>query len=59
VRPIITDGALLGVPIPAGDSSIELSYRPTDLYIGAALSGLTLLLLIGLLVSAKEQKPRL
>ena len=58
VRPIITDGALLGVPIPAGDSSIELSYRPTDLYIGAALSGLTFLFLIGLLVLVRERQPR-
>ena len=31
------DGALIGVPIPVGESTIELSYRPDDLYIGLAL----------------------
>lgn len=36
--PIVrVDGALIGVPIPAGESAIELSYRPDDLYIGLAL----------------------
>jgi NADH:ubiquinone oxidoreductase subunit E len=57
VRPIITDGALLGVPIPAGNSTVELTYRPIDLIIGSALSGLTLLILICLLVLVKERWP--
>ena len=36
--PIVrVDGALIGVPIPAGESAIELSYRPDDLYVGLAL----------------------
>jgi hypothetical protein len=58
VRPVITDGALLGVPIPAGNSSVELSYRPTDLYVGAALSSITLLILLGLLAFVRERQPR-
>ena len=55
VRPIIADGALLGVPIPAGNSSVELSYRPIDLYAGAALSALTLLVMIGLLAIPRHR----
>jgi hypothetical protein len=55
VKPVIADGALLGIPIPAGNSSIELSYRPIDLYIGAALSALTLLVMVALLLWARRQ----
>ena len=43
VAPIAVNGALLGVPIPAGQVSVEFSYRPLDLYIGAALSALSAL----------------
>lgn len=50
VKPIIVDGALLGVPIPAGVASVELSYRPTDLYVGAAISIATLITMVILLV---------
>jgi uncharacterized membrane protein YfhO len=50
VRPVEADGALLGVPIPAGNSSVELSYRPMDLYIGAALSGITLVAILAIVV---------
>jgi hypothetical protein len=57
VRPIMVDGALLGVPIPAGNSSIELSYRPMDLYAGAAISGLTFFLLVALLIRFRARKP--
>ncbi|MCL5999345.1 MAG: YfhO family protein [Chloroflexi bacterium] len=46
VRPLIVDGALLGVPIPAGNSTIELSYRPMDLYVGAGISAITLVITI-------------
>ena len=38
VIPIVADGALIGVPIPAGNSTIEISYRPLDLYIGGAMT---------------------
>jgi len=41
VAPIPIYGALLGVPIPAGAASVELSYRPLDLYIGLFISGMT------------------
>ena len=40
VAPVAVNGALLGVPIPAGQVSVEFSYRPVDLYVGAALSAL-------------------
>ena len=41
--PIVrVDGALIGVPIPSGESAVELSYRPDDLYIGLALCVATL-----------------
>ena len=43
VAPVAVNGALLGAPIPAGQVSVEFSYRPLDLYIGAALSALTAL----------------
>ena len=46
VKPIVVDGALLGVPIPAGASAIEISYRPTELIAGAAISMLTLLIIV-------------
>jgi hypothetical protein len=55
VRPIIVDGALLGVPIPAGNSTIELSYIPTDLTIGTAISVAALLVIIGLLISSRSR----
>lgn len=41
VKPIVVNGALLGVLIPAGAFSVEFSYRPLDLYIGAAISAIT------------------
>jgi len=43
VKPLRVNAALIGVPVPAGNSTIELSYRPTDLYVGAAISAATLL----------------
>ena len=56
VKPVMTDGALLGIPLPAGNSSIELSYRPTDLIAGAAISVVTLLVILGLLVLSSRSK---
>ena len=54
VRPIPIYGAILGVPIPAGPISVELSYRPTDFYIGLAISGLTAItILLSLIFAAK------
>jgi uncharacterized membrane protein YfhO len=40
------DGLLLGVDVAAGDSRLELSYRPAGLLVGAALSLLALALLL-------------
>ena len=45
VKPILADGALLAVPIPAGSSTIEFSYRPIDLYIGLVISALTIIVM--------------
>ncbi len=39
------DGALIGVPIAPGESTVELSYRPDDFYIGLALCAFTLIAL--------------
>jgi len=59
VKPIVADTALLGVPIPAGASSIELSYRPLDLYIGAGISLITFALMnVLLFVSARRSRPQ-
>ena len=49
VTPIRVDGALIGVPLPAGNSGIELSYRPTDLYVGVAISAITLVIAIAII----------
>ena len=53
VTPIVADGALIGVPIPAGNSTIEISYRPLDLYIGGAISSLTGLIFIAALATKR------
>ena len=56
VKPVIADGALLSIPIPAGNSVIELSYRPLDLYAGVAISVFTLMSsLIVALVSRRHK----
>jgi len=57
VAPLPIYGALLGVPIPAGPVSVELSYRPTDFYVGLAISGITALaivLVIALAIGARR-----
>ncbi|HEY3290747.1 MAG TPA: YfhO family protein [Anaerolineae bacterium] len=53
VKPVKVDGALLGVPVPAGASSVELVYSPTDLYVGAAVSAATLFVLAVLLAFSR------
>ena len=45
VKPILADGALIGVPLSAGNHTVELSYRPLDVWVGAGLSVLAALLL--------------
>ncbi len=39
------DVVLMATPLPAGESEVVFRYRPWSFYIGAAISGLTLLLL--------------
>lgn len=46
-RIVRVDGALIGVPISAGESTVELSYRPDDLYAGLALCAIAVLGLLG------------
>jgi hypothetical protein len=55
-KPIVVNGALLGVPIPAGPSSVEFSYRPLDLYVGAAISALTLVIVLATLIIGQRSK---
>ena len=57
MRPIIANGALIGVPIPAGNSTIELSYRPTDLFVGAGISAITLVTMLGLALATRKRRP--
>ncbi len=44
------DGALRGVVVPAGDSVVELRYRPTSFWLGALLTLLTFAILAGVAV---------
>ena len=53
VTPMQVDGALLGVALSAGNNSIELSYRPSDLYIGAGISVITLITALAMLIVTK------
>lgn len=55
-QPVRVYGALLGVRIPAGSHSVELSYRPLDLYIGAAISALAGILLLFLISDFRLRK---
>lgn len=58
-RPIVVNGALLGALLPGSTApySIEFTYRPTDLYIGAAISGMTLLTMIVSLILTSRRDP--
>ena len=55
VTPVVVDGALLGVPLPPGQSAVELSYRPSDLYAGALIAGATLAATIALLAWSRRR----
>lgn len=48
VEPVTVDGALVGVPVPAGTHEIRLDYVPEGFRTGRALSALGLLALAGL-----------
>jgi uncharacterized membrane protein YfhO len=52
------DGIFLGVAVPAGQHAVELSYRPGSLLLGAAISGVGLVVVIGL-VAAPALRRRL
>ncbi len=54
VTPLVVDGALLGVPLPAGASVVELSFRPVELLAGAAISAITLLAVCAALVVSRR-----
>jgi hypothetical protein len=47
------DYTLLALPVEAGQHRVELSYRPLSFILGAAISGLAVLAMIGLLLRAK------
>lgn len=40
---ITVDGLLVGVPVPGGTHRVILEYRPASLYLGGAITGLSLL----------------
>jgi uncharacterized membrane protein YfhO len=42
------DYTLLALPVEAGQHRVELTYRPLSLILGAAISGLAVLAMIGL-----------
>jgi hypothetical protein len=50
VRPVRTDGAFLGLPIPAGKHVVKFEYRPTAYRLGAYLSLLAAGLCVGMSV---------
>ncbi|MCS6849279.1 MAG: YfhO family protein [Anaerolineae bacterium] len=56
VRPVAVNGALLGVPIPAGAFSVEFSYRPLDLYAGTAVSAITAIVMALMVGRASGQQ---
>jgi uncharacterized membrane protein YgdD (TMEM256/DUF423 family) len=54
LKPFKVNGAMLGIAIPAGASSIELSYRPIDFYIGTGVSLFTLVVIFLLRVISRR-----
>jgi uncharacterized membrane protein YfhO len=47
------DGALRGVVVAAGDSIVELRYRPTSFWLGALLTLMTFAILAGVAVLSR------
>jgi len=43
---VTADGLLIGVPVPAGTHAVELRYQPSSLRLGAAVSIVSVLLLV-------------
>lgn len=52
------DGLLLGVPLPAGDSRVELSYSAPGLTAGAVVSTVTVLVLVGAWLTVRRRRRR-
>jgi hypothetical protein len=51
------DLTLLALPVPAGESTVELAYRPTSIYVGLAISAAALLiLLLGFFAAARRRQ---
>lgn len=50
IKPVLADGALMGVPLSAGHHTVELSYRPLDLWIGVGVAVLAAVLALVLLL---------
>jgi hypothetical protein len=58
-RPVMANGALLAVPLPAGASIVEMSYRPTDFYAGLGISAVSALgLVIAVYIARRRPPPR-
>jgi hypothetical protein len=53
------DAYLLAIPVPAGDSTVELNYRPATLLVGALVSLLSLAACITLIIFRPRQAPNL
>jgi hypothetical protein len=58
VGDIVTHKGLLGIRVPAGTHSIVLSYEPFPFYIGAMVSAVSLLTVIGLLFWSYHRRKR-
>jgi len=48
------DYALLAVPVEAGQHRVELTYRPLSFILGAAISGLAVLAMVGLALKGRR-----
>ena len=49
------DLALMAVPVPAGEHRLELAYRPAAFRAGVAVSGASLLVLLGLVLAGSKE----
>lgn len=47
---VLTDYVLRGVVLPAGPHRVRLTFRPTSLWVGAAISGASLIVLAGICI---------
>jgi uncharacterized membrane protein YfhO len=49
------DYVLLAVPVEAGQHRVELVYRPLSFIVGAAISGLAVLAMVGLALKERRE----